>query len=405
MIDARSVIEKTNWASLHHAYGDASDAPEALLALLSEDAERCGAALGYLDAAVLHQGTLYPATAPAALFVAAILDDPRTLIPCESALPWDDRERPLRAALLEWLGSVAESASYWDDELDDDEDEDEDEDGGDDAGEIADEDEDDEDDDEDAGADDEGGEGADGEIRAAEACQAIRRDLYVAVLPFLDDPDDAVRRAAFGAMGHLMLAPELTEFRGEQARRMQSLAHLGTAEERAAAALTMGNWGLAPQAFLADPDPSVRAAAALAPALDPDPRALAEVRRALADPVAADGWFAEPLPQLDGMLRFALIKALLRRTREFEEIVPEALAVARMTNAYTVESDWGPLLERAFPAGHTSGRPLSTAQRRFLLAIADNDECWGSVANPMIWFSRAGLPYDRESLRSLAATT
>jgi hypothetical protein len=100
----------------------ASDAPGHLARLLSEDAELCGQALGYLDAAVLHQGTIYSVTAPAALFVAGVLDDPRTLVPCESALPWDERERPLRAALLEWLGSVAESAAYHELGPDDDED-------------------------------------------------------------------------------------------------------------------------------------------------------------------------------------------------------------------------------------------------------------------------------------------
>ncbi|WP_433422377.1 hypothetical protein ACQP1V_12925 [Microtetraspora malaysiensis] len=379
MIDARSVIETMDWAGLHHAYGEASDAPEALLALLSGDPESCGATLGYLDAAVLHQGSLYPVIAPAALFVAGVLGDERTLILCESDLPWDDRERPLRAALLEWLGSVAESAADWDDEEDDEDDE------------------------------DEGGEGdEDDEARSAAASQAIRRDLYAAVLPFLDDADDAVRRAAVGAMGQLMLAPELAEFRGEQAQWMQRLAHhptSATAVDRAAAALTLGNWGIAPQAFLADPDPSVRAAAALAPALDPDPRALAEIRRALVDPGAADDWFTEHLPQLDGKLRFGLVKALLRRTRDFEEILPEALAVAQMTSTYTVDADWGPLLKRAFTERHTPGRPLTTAQRRFLSAIVDNDECWSGVANPLLWFRDAGLPHNRESLRTLVSAT
>ena len=30
-------------------------------------------------------------------------------------MPWDERVRPLRAALLEWLGSVGESAAHDDD--------------------------------------------------------------------------------------------------------------------------------------------------------------------------------------------------------------------------------------------------------------------------------------------------
>jgi hypothetical protein len=153
-----SVIEDTDWDRLEHAYGPASDAPGELARLLGEDAESCGAALAYLDAAILHQGSIYSATAPAAVFVAGILDHPRTLVRCESALPWDERERPLRAALLEWLGRVAESAGYQELEPEDDEEE------------------------------------WDDEARAVEACRAARLDLYARIAPFLDDADPAVAR-------------------------------------------------------------------------------------------------------------------------------------------------------------------------------------------------------------------
>ncbi|WP_319463342.1 hypothetical protein [Micromonospora sp. RTP1Z1] len=180
MRSPRAVLEDTDWDSLEHAYDSASDTPVQLVRLLSEDAALCGEVLAYLDAAVLHQGTIYSATAPAALFVAGILDDPRTLVLCESALPWDERERLLRAALLEWLGSVAESAAYG--ELEPDEDDDEDD---------------------------------DWDARAVDACRAIRPDLYARVAPFLDDADSSVRRAAVGAATHLLLAPELAERRVE----------------------------------------------------------------------------------------------------------------------------------------------------------------------------------------------
>jgi hypothetical protein len=385
VIDPRAILEETDWDSLHHAYGPASDAPEALLGLLSEDPDTCGGVLGYLDAAVLHQGTLYPVTAPVALYVAGILGDPRTLIRCESALPWDERERPLRAALLEWLGSVAESTAWYDEDLEDDDLEDE-------------EDEEDE---------EEGDEGEDSEEEEEEEkefvaqCRAIRRELYLAVDPYQEDADDSIRRAAAGAMANLMVAPELTEFREEQAVRMQRAALDAPAIERAGAALTLGKWGLVPQQFLTDADPSVRAAAALAPALDTDPAALEEVKRALLDPAGADAWFTEFIPQLNGRFRFALVAALLRRTSSYAEIRDQALAVARMTNAYTVESDWGPLLERAFPQPYEPGRPFTDDQREFLRAIVANEECWGSVANPWLWFRRAGLPFDRDELDRL----
>lgn len=114
---------------------------------------------------------------------------------------------------------------------------------------------------------------------------------------------------------------------------------------------------------------------------------------------------------LDGQVRFALVDALLRRTTSFDEVADAALAVARMTNAYTADSDWGPLLARAFPEGSVNAQGLSEAQRRFLAAIVDNDECWGSIANHMMWFRKVGLPADRDELRALltgssgAATT
>jgi hypothetical protein len=78
VLSPRAVLEDTDWDSLEHAYGPASDAPAQLVMLPSEDAGECGNALAYLDAAILHQGTACSATAPAAVFVAGILDDPRT---------------------------------------------------------------------------------------------------------------------------------------------------------------------------------------------------------------------------------------------------------------------------------------------------------------------------------------
>ncbi|GGP95902.1 hypothetical protein [Streptomyces melanogenes] len=58
---------------------------------------------------VHHQNTLYEATVPAALYVAAILGDPRTCLPVD--------EQPngfpgsLRAALLGWLGAASDETA------------------------------------------------------------------------------------------------------------------------------------------------------------------------------------------------------------------------------------------------------------------------------------------------------
>ncbi|WAC91168.1 HEAT repeat domain-containing protein [Mycobacterium sp. Aquia_213] len=359
----QSLLEDTDWSSLEHAYGPAGEAPFELLHLLTEDAELCGNAIAFLDSAVLHQDTIYSATAPAALFVAAILDDVRTRFVCDSTLPWDDRERPVRAALLEWLGRVAAAAAWEELEPDDDLE------------------------DEDTGA--------------VEACRAIRPDVYTCVAPFLDDPDAGVRQEATTAMAHLLQAPELAEFRAAAAERLLRQAADAPPVERAGIALTVGAWGIPPAMFLADEHPGVRACAALTAAHDGVPAALEEIRSALRDPRAADALFDENPPLIWGQMRFALIEALLRRTATFDEIVDEAVAVARMTNAHTVQSDWGPMLVRAFPEAFTSTDALSENQRRFLVAIVENDECWGVIANPYGWLRGVGLPTERDELRSL----
>lgn len=373
MITPREVIESTDWPSLYHAYEHAGDTPHRLLGLLSEDPEVCGDVLGFLDAAVLHQGTIYPVTPPVAAFVAGILSDERTGLPCESALPWDERVRPLRAALIEWLGSMAESAQ-WSDEDD-----------------VADG----------APAEEEDEQWRADAVAATRACRQLLPGIYQAVKPYLDDADDTVREAAMGALGRMMGAAELAGFRAEQVGRLLAQAATEPPWERAVIALTLGNWGMVPGALLADPEPMVRACAAVAPALDGDPAALAEVQAALRDPQAADAWFPEWIPQLEGRFRFSLVQTLLRRTTGFEEIAESALAIARMTNSYTAEADWGPLLRRAFPDGY-SGQPLTQAQRDYLRALADNSECWNGVANGLLVLEMLGLPSEPAQLRDLA---
>lgn len=346
-----------DWNSLEHAYGPANDAPAELAALLSEDGDIFGNAIAYLDSAVLHQGTIYSATAPAVEFVAGVLDDPRLLVASESALPWDDRLRPRLAALLEWIGLVADSAAWGDPPNTPDPD--------------------------------------------TAQCQALRGELYARVSPYADHADASIREAAIGALARLVRAPELAGHRAPLAERLLAFASHPDPSTRAGAALTIGGLGVAPQAFLGDGHPGVRACAALTPGFDGDADALAEVRAALRDPAVADSWFEENPPQLEGHLRFALVAALLRRTSTFGEVTDEALAIARMTNAHTVKSDWGPFLKRAFPDATPKHTPLPPAERRFLAAIVANDECWGVIANPRFWLEAAGLPHDRDRLRSL----
>ncbi|MFD7676952.1 hypothetical protein [Streptomyces sp. NPDC060187] len=105
--DPRSTLTRTNWATLQHAYGPATDAPEILTALLDTDQGVRTRALDNLFGILHHQGTIYEATVPTAQYVAAILPDPRTRLSVDKT----HRSFPgcIRADLLAWLGSVADS--------------------------------------------------------------------------------------------------------------------------------------------------------------------------------------------------------------------------------------------------------------------------------------------------------
>ncbi|MEV6013345.1 hypothetical protein AB0M29_42160 [Streptomyces sp. NPDC051976] len=105
--DPQRTLIHTNWAGLQHAYGPATDAPDLLSALLHPDQSARTKALDGLHGTLHHQNTAYEATVPAAQYVAAILLDPRTT----RAVDKDRRSFPgcLRAELLQWIGSVADT--------------------------------------------------------------------------------------------------------------------------------------------------------------------------------------------------------------------------------------------------------------------------------------------------------
>ncbi|MEV6384759.1 hypothetical protein AB0M31_35745 [Streptomyces sp. NPDC051773] len=80
-----------------------------LAALLDPDQAVRTEAVQYLFGTLNHQNTLYSATVPAAIHVAAILPDPRTT----NAVDKDQYDFPgcLRAELLAWIASVADEVS------------------------------------------------------------------------------------------------------------------------------------------------------------------------------------------------------------------------------------------------------------------------------------------------------
>ncbi|MFF2212483.1 hypothetical protein [Streptomyces antibioticus] len=84
------------------------DTPHILGSVLAADPARRVRAVGDLYRLLLNQEQVFPATAPAALVLAGLLDDPRTL----SEDRWERRagRRSLRAELLNWLASFADIA-------------------------------------------------------------------------------------------------------------------------------------------------------------------------------------------------------------------------------------------------------------------------------------------------------
>lgn len=105
------LLAETDWRGLSHARGGAEEIPAALRALLDPDPAIRARALEQGLEPVRHQNSIYAATLPAALYVAAILPDPRTAVVGSYVLDQrrqpKRRQMPLRAALLDWLHLLA----------------------------------------------------------------------------------------------------------------------------------------------------------------------------------------------------------------------------------------------------------------------------------------------------------
>ncbi|GAA4256706.1 hypothetical protein GCM10022255_070600 [Dactylosporangium darangshiense] len=369
----------TDYATLFHAYGRAVDTPAHLEALTSDDHEARTAAFRHLWSAVIHQGTPWTATPPAAERVAALVGDPR--------LDASDR-----ASLLRFLAAVAEATQP-----------------GYDAGELAamayppgrdleaefaaaDEDE------------------AYGDevlanamySRAILGCRAVVPAALAAAAPLLADPDAEVRSAAAYAAGACAKALGPAADPAPLAARLDALAAEAGPDERAALVLSMGELGLAPRAYLDDPHPGVRACAALAPALADDPAATAAILEALADPAATERWFTHRPPQLHTHIRFRLTHAAIERVDDPERLLPAALALAPIAGPWNANSDWGPLLLAIL--GPRRDGPLTDPQRRYLAALVDNEALWDPRnGNASLAMREAGLPHDRAACRALTS--
>jgi hypothetical protein len=229
------------------------------------------------------------------------------------------------------------------------------------------------------------------------AAPAIERAMGAA----LDHPRPRVR--AIAAMGAVALAKDDLGKADALGPRLLALAQAAIdSDERSAHVLALGDLGVSPVAFLRDPSSAVRMCAALAPSLAGDGRATDELIGALERHAREiDGWFVEKPFQFATKPRFYVVARLLERVEDFDRLAGAAIAVARVTEKFAIDHDWGPLLAAAFRKG--GGVVETEAQRRFLAALVDNADLWDpKLGNASKWFTGAGLRYDRDVCAQLA---
>ncbi|WP_037627798.1 hypothetical protein [Streptomyces aureus] len=164
---ALAEVVGTAWDELPHVctgrHG-VPDTPDVLGAVLTADPACRIRAVADLYRLLLNQEQVFPATAPAALVLTCLLDDPRTLAEAR----WERRagRRSLRAELLNWLASFADLVRL----------------------------------------DVEDGVGAAQDLAAARAARPVLHDRITA---FCHDDDPLVREAALAATALLMADPAL----------------------------------------------------------------------------------------------------------------------------------------------------------------------------------------------------
>ncbi|MGA5424372.1 hypothetical protein [Streptomyces lavendulocolor] len=104
------MLDSTNWASLATACGTGASLPVALTLLTSPDPVIRESALQDALGPVTHQNSIYEATVPVALCVAASLNHPAIAAGGYSHDAKTSSNRPTLVRLLDWLGGTAYDA-------------------------------------------------------------------------------------------------------------------------------------------------------------------------------------------------------------------------------------------------------------------------------------------------------
>jgi hypothetical protein len=356
------------WERLFHAYGAATDTGEILAGPLA-------AAEDHLWSAILHQGTVWPATPPVLTAVADRLAEAPVLglafiRDVASSVRIGDAAEELRAQVAAadtaaWTAAYVtadedDQADLWDDEA--------------------------------------------GDLVLAEAaldCWDLLPKLVGPVTAFLDDPDGEVRAGGWATVAELLTHPDAAD---RAPALLPRLAHLAasaaTVRERASLVLDLGRLGGDPAPFLADPAPLVRCAAARTEPLAEDPTAHEELLRAAILPTAVDALAGIP-HFAGGQPRRILIATLTRRVPDFPRLHEQALAALPFAFRLSPCPEIGPYLRVAFPDGlPTDPTP---EQRGLAGELAARDELWDPVnGNRRVTLRGLGLPDDREAWRAFS---
>ncbi|MFJ7777683.1 hypothetical protein [Streptomyces yangpuensis] len=205
-VDPRDLLLRTDWNAVEHCCPDVAPAtPVMLLELLDDDPGVQGWAFRALVEAHTRQQVFYTATAPAARFVAAVLGDPRTLVPVTDRVAQEEVEfgpqAPflLRAGLLTWLGdSVVEAIAQRERPC--------------------------------------------GEAEDLEAFLDLAPEFHAAALPFLDAGPAEVRAAALGLVLTVIRLPALAGLVPGHRDRVRATA-LREGPHRLRAVDTLASWG------------------------------------------------------------------------------------------------------------------------------------------------------------------
>lgn len=390
-----------DWSGLFHAQGRASDTPQHLKALLGYSDSSGGDARVFVDAySHLWSTTLrrdrraWPATAPTALLVTELLDDPR-LGPDDPSLrdamlaylhtvavvaDLGDRAVQVRSLvecrgsdLQEWTADYLSSdadgrARMWEDRAE--------------LGELV-------------------------LDRATLACFDIVPEVLQRVRPHLTSGSVRHRVCAAAAVGVLARHPSASELRPALVEQLTSMTvEVASPYELATIVIAIGQLGGDTRRWLGDSHPSVRGCAALVPALADDETAtevllgLARSPRAFG---ASFGDMASPMHFQMAPYPPLIMRALLERVRDAAVLAPALIAALPLGPKSSVQTR-AHLLAALFPGSRPEAY-LSPLQRRLAELVADCDQLWDLDDKVRAEIFRpGGLPQDRQAWSAMAVT-